>query len=87
MPRYRSRSKSRDRKARIQARRRIPRDKRKLLHWAARGTKKDYAKLRKHAHKLLMGGSLPGYVDPLALEDLGDATRVTLRQALHRGPV
>ena len=87
MPRYRSRSKSRDRKARIQARKRIPRDKRKLLHWAARGTKKDYEKLRKHAHKLLMGGSLPGYVEPLAMEDLSHATRVTLTQALHRGPV
>ena len=42
MPRYRSRSKSRERKARKAARAKVPRDKRKLLHWAAKGTKADY---------------------------------------------
>ena len=84
MPRYRSRSKSRERKARKQARSRVPRDKRKLLHWAAKGTKADYEKLRKHAHKILMGGQMPGYLEPLAMEDLSHATRATLTHALHQ---
>ena len=83
MPRYRSRSKSRERKARKQVRSKVPRDKRKLLHWAAKGTKADYEKLRKHAHKLLMGGQMPGYLEPLAVEDLSHATRATLTHALH----
>ena len=38
MPRYRSRSKSRERKARKVARAKVPRAPRKLLHWAAKGT-------------------------------------------------
>ena len=67
MPRYRSRSKSRERKARKVARSKVPRDKRKLLQWAVKGTKADYEKLRKHAHKILMGGQLPGYLEPLAM--------------------
>mgnify|MGYP000138477756 CR=1 FL=1 len=84
MPRYRSRSKSRERKARKTARAKIPREKRKLLHWAAKGTKADYERLRKHAHKALMGGGLPGYLEPLAMEDLSNATRATLTHALHK---
>ena len=84
MPRYRSRSKSRERKARKAARAKVPRDKRKLLHWAAKGTKADYERLRKHAHKALMGGGLPGYLEPLAMEDLSNATRSTLTHALHQ---
>ena len=46
MPRYRSRSKSRERKHRKVARAKVPREKRKLLQWAAKGTKADYEKLR-----------------------------------------
>ena len=83
MPRYRSRSKSRERKHRKVARAKVPREKRKLLQWAAKGTKADYEKLRKHAHKLLMGGQLPGYIEPLAMEDLSNATRATMTRALH----
>ena len=83
MPRYRSRSKSRERKARRAARAKVPREKRKLLHWAVKGTKADYERLRKHAHKALMGGQLPGYLEPLAMEDLSNATRSTLTHALH----
>ena len=83
MPRYRSRSKSRERKARKVARAKVPREKRKLLHWAAKGTKADYERLRKHAHKILMGGQLPGYLEPLAMEDLSNATRATMTRALH----
>ena len=59
MPRYRSRSKSRERKARRAARAKVPREKRKLLHWAVKGTKADYERLRKHAHKALMAASCP----------------------------
>ena len=84
MPRYRSRSKSRERKARKQVRSKVPRDKRKLLHWAAKGTKADYEKLRKHAHKILMGGQMPGYLEPLAMEDLSHATRATLTHTSRR---
>ena len=84
MPRYRSRSKSRERKARRAARAKVPREKRKLLHWAVKGTKADYERLRKHAHKALMGGQLPGYLEPLAMEDLSNATRSTLTHALHQ---
>ena len=83
MPRYRSRSKSRERKHRKVARAKVPREKRKLLQWAAKGTKADYEKLRKHAHKILMGGQLPGYIEPLAMEDLSNATRATMTRALH----
>ena len=83
MPHYRSRSKSRERKEQKRVRKKIPRDKRKLIRWAAKGTKKDYEKLRKHANKILLGGKLPGYIHPLAMEDLGNATRATLIGALH----
>ena len=87
MPRFRSRSKSRERKKRKRALGGMSRDKRALMHWAVRGTKEDYKKLRTHARKVLLGGALPGYLEPLAVDDVAHATRETMVHALHHNPV
>ena len=52
MPRYRSRSKTRAAKEKKRIRAQVPRDRRKLGHWAVRGTHKDYENLRGHARRL-----------------------------------
>ena len=52
MPRYRSRSKSRKIREKKRIRAQVPRDKRKLSHWAVRGTENDYQKLREHAENM-----------------------------------
>ena len=81
MPHYRSRSKSRKIREKKRVRAQVPRDKRKLGHWAVRGTHKDYAKLREHATR--MGPERPSYVTDRAMNLLQGASRRKLIEATH----
>ena len=81
MPRYRSRSRSRKIREKKRVRAQVPRDKRKLSHWAVRGTHKDYEKLRQHATKL--APERPSYVTDGALQLLQNANRRSLLEATH----
>ena len=81
MPRYRSRSKSRAAKEKKRVRAQVPRDKRKLSHWAVRGTAKDMSKLAEHATK--MAPERPSYVTDQALELLQNPSRRKLIEATH----
>ena len=81
MPRYKSRSKSRAAREKKRIRAQVPRDKRKLSHWAVRGTHKDYQKLRDHATKL--APDRPSYVTDGALDLLQNANRRSLLEATH----
>ena len=75
MPKYRTRMRERtDLPARTQAnvekvrkyKKRLPQDTRKLLRWAAVGTRSDYTKLQELAKKARAG--LPSYIDGVAVE-------------------
>ena len=79
MPRYRSRSRTRKIREKKRVRAQVPRDKRKLAHWAVRGTEKDYHKLRQHAANL--AGQRPSYVTDRALSTLQNANRRSLIEA------
>ena len=81
MPRYKSRSKSRATREKKRIRAQVPRDKRKLSHWAVRGSHKDYQKLRDHATKL--APDRPSYVTDGALDLLQNANRRSLLEATH----
>jgi hypothetical protein len=81
MPRYKSRSKSRAAREKKRIRAQVPRDKRKLSHWAVRGTAKDYQKLRDHAAK--HADTKPSYVTDRAVNLFKNATRRSLIEATH----
>ena len=81
MPRYKSRSKSRKIREKKRVRAQVPRDKRKLSHWAVRGTHKDYQKLRDHAARL--APERPSYVTDGAVHLLQNADRRSLLEATH----
>ena len=81
MPHYRSRSRSRKIREKTRVRAQVPRDKRKLSHWAVRGSHKDYQKLRDHATKL--APKRPSYVTDGALDLLQNANRRSLIEATH----
>ena len=81
MPRYRSRSKSRAAREKKRVRAQVPRDKRKLSHWAVRGTHKDLQKLGEHARNL--APQRPSYVTDRALNLLQQPTRRKLIEATH----
>ena len=81
MPRYRSRSKSRAAREKKRVRAQVPRDKRKLSHWAVRGTHKDLQKLGEHARNL--APQRPSYVTERALNLLQQPTRRKLIEATH----
>ena len=83
MPTYRTRVRAPERKKLKPKRRwskRLPRDYRKLMRWAARGGPKDYEKLRKLAQKARQ--SLPQTVDGAAFERLGRIDRPGLLREL-----
>ena len=82
MPRYRSRSKTRAAKEKKRIRAQVPRDRRKLGHWAVRGTHKDYENLRGHARRLAEK-DVPSYVSKAALNLLQDADRGKMMKAVH----
>ena len=67
MPSYRTRPKKVLKKKK-KAPKQLPRDPRKMLNWAGRGTNKDYEKLRSLAKKYL--NKRPSYIDNAAAEKL-----------------
>ncbi len=82
MPRYKSRSRSRAAREKKRIRAQVPRDKRKLSHWAVRGTHKDYQKLREHATR--QAPDRPSYVTDEALDVLQNASRRSMLEAVHK---
>jgi hypothetical protein len=81
MPRYRSRSKTRKIREKKRVRAQVPRDKRKLSHWAVRGTAQDYQNLRTHARRL--AEERPSYVSDTAQNLLQNANRADMLKAVH----
>ena len=83
MPSYKTRhsAKSAKKKSRNYAKR-LPRDVTKRLRWAARGTVKDYDKLRLLAKKARQGG-LPAHIDSGAFEKLARVDRLTMIEEIQ----
>jgi hypothetical protein len=79
MPHYKSRSTSRKIREKKRVRAQVPRDKRKIGHWAVRGTHKDYQKLRDHAVR--QAPERPSYVTEGALDLFQGADRRKLLEA------
>ena len=71
MPKYTSRRRRSIQRNHDRIRGTIPRDKRHLLHWAARGTHGDYEKLRALAKRVR--GRVPSYVDQGAIDTIAEA--------------
>jgi len=74
MPTYRSRTTKAPKRKTRKYPKRLPRDPRKLLRWAARGTEKDYEKLRQLARKARH--SLPSHIDRDAFARLQNVDRL-----------
>ena len=79
MPRYRSRSRTRKDREKKRIRMQVPRDRRKLAHWAVRGTHEDYKKLQHHAIRL--APQKPNYVSGDTMRLLQTADRRRLVEA------
>ena len=83
MPSYKTRRRA-EKPAKKKARRypkRLPRDVTKRLRWAARGTVKDYARLRELAKKAR--DSLPAHIDRAAFERLLSVDRLTMIEEIQ----
>ena len=60
----------------------VSRDRRQLLHWSARGTHKDYEKLRNHAKKVVH--RTPSYVDQDVVTNIAEnGSRRMLAENVH----
>ena len=84
MPRYKSRRKSTKERERKRVRAGMTRDKRRLMHWAVRGTHTDYAKFRKHVASI--SDRAPSYIQPGVMDQLAQTTRPRLLEALQKEP-
>ena len=61
----------------------VSRDRRQLLHWSARGTHKDYEKLRNHAKKVVH--RTPSYVDQEVVTSIAEnGSRRMLAENVHK---
>ena len=85
MPNYRTwtapvANATKKKKARKYAKR-LPRDPKKMYRWAARGTEKDYAKLRDLAAKARH--SLPAHIDGEAFERIAHVDRLRLIEEIQ----
>ena len=82
MPKYTSRRRRSIQRNHDRIRGTIPRDKRHLLHWAARGTHGDYEKLRALAKRVR--GRVPSYVDQGAIDTIAESgSRRRLAESVH----
>ena len=81
MPSYRTRKKKTLKKKPRTHLKRLPRDPRKMLNWAGRGTEKDYTKLRSLAKKLL--SKRPSYIDNAAAEKLTRIDKLLLIEEIQ----
>ena len=80
MPSYRTRARKKGPKKLKKKKGNFTRDPRKLLRWAARGTNKDYEKLRAMAKKAR--AELPAYIDGVAFDKLAAANRTRMMSAM-----
>ena len=81
MPTYRTRQGDKRKKKSRKYPKRLPRDPRKLFRWAARGTDKDYERLRKVAKRARH--SLPAHVDRGAYERLENVDRLSMIEEIQ----
>ena len=82
MPSYRTRTARTKKKKKLpRASRRLPQDPRKLFRWAARGSERDYEKLRQLARKARK--SLPTHIDDAAFEKLEHVDRLTMIEEIQ----
>ncbi len=82
MPKYTTRRRRSIQRNRARIRGSIPRDKRHLLHWSAKGTHDDYEKLRQHAKRVRH--RVPSYIDQAAIESIVEgASRRSLAENMH----
>ena len=82
MPKYTPRRRRSIQRNRARIRGSIPRDKRHLLHWSAKGTHDDYEKLRQHAKRVRH--RVPSYIDQAAIESIVEgASRRSLAENMH----
>ena len=71
MPKYTSRRRRSIQRNHDRIRGSVPRDRRHLLHWAARGTHADYEKLRALAKRVR--GRVPSYIDQGAIDTIAES--------------
>ena len=82
MPRYTSKRRRSVQRNVARIKKSVSRDRRRMLHWAARGTHADYDKLRKHAKKVV--DRTPSYVDAAHVQDIADkGSRRHLAERVH----
>ena len=82
MPKYATTRRRKAATARKKAVNRYTRDKRILKRWAAHGTKKDYAKMR----RVTDSAQPPEYILPTAVDELGTIDRRRMIELLHQEP-
>ena len=82
MPRYTTKRRRSVQRNVARIKKSVSRDRRRMLHWAARGTHADYDKLRKHAKKVV--DRTPSYVDAAHVQDIADkGSRRHLAERVH----
>ena len=82
MPKYTTRRRRSIQRNRARIRGSIPRDKRHLLHWSAKGTHDDYEKLRQHAKRVRH--RVPSYIDQASIESIVEgASRRSLAENMN----
>ena len=82
MPKYTTRRRRSIQRNQARIRGSVPRDKRHLLHWSARGTHDDYEKLRAHAKRVQH--RVPSYIDQAAIESIAEgASRRRMAESVH----
>ena len=87
MPRYTTSRKKKSNREKRRLRKTVPRDRRKLMRWAARGDSTDYEKLRRHARKLMVDYDIPAFVNFDDVEQLANTDKGKLIQAIHHDNV
>jgi hypothetical protein len=81
MPSYRTRTNKPKKRAQRKYAKRLPRDPKKLFRWAARGSPKDYDRLRQMARKAR--NSLPAHIDKEAYRRLEHIDRLRLIEEIQ----
>ena len=87
MPRYTTKRKKKTNREKRRLRKTVPRDRRKLMRWAARGDSNDYEKLRRNARKLMVDYDIPAFVNFDDVEQLANTDKSKLIQAIHHDNV
>ena len=84
MPSYTSRRRKSIQRNAARIKKSISRDRRAVMHWAARGTKADHQKLRDHAKKVQH--RVPSYIDQKVVDSIAEqGSRRHLAENAHDG--